>query len=374
MSDRNIRLTILKAIGIIAVISCHLGKNIFKAIGVPIFNNGELFPEYSYQIPLFIFASGYFYKSRYKDNILDLAKKRLSLIKDYFNINIFYFILSFILVNIGLLNRNIDFNIKSLLVEPFLGGFQFYFNGPGWFVPFIFLLQIIFCISRKLIKSKDELNLNFNKEFFVLLIFIFVGFISTYLCTLYPIENDNVTILHSFLRVLFGLQFFQLGYFYRHFIERNINYSFKSFLLLVGIKIVFISIFGNYTFSLRTLKFENMILLPLFVSILGIVYTLYLTEFIVKIFNKENSKFIKIMSIIGENTWSIMMHHLLVKWCLLKIYNLSFMPDFAENIGTYFLSPVLCILIPIGFSELYKYITRREYKDKYKNEYEKASA
>lgn len=374
MSEKNIRLTILKAIGIIAVVSCHLGENIFKIIGIPTFNNGELFPEYSYQIPLFIFASGYFYKSVYEDNLLGLAKKRFSLIKNYFNINIFYFILSFILVNVGLLNRNIDFNLKSLCVEPFLGGFQFYFNGAGWFVPFIFLLQIIFCITRKLIKSKDELNLNFNKEFFVLLIFIFIGFMSTYICTLYPVENDNVTVLHSFLRVLFGLQFFQLGYFYRHFIERNVNYSFKSFILLIGIKMMFISIFGNYTFSLRTLKFGNMILLPLFVSILGIIYTLHLTEFIVKIFNKENSKFIKVMSIIGENTWSIMMHHLLVKWCLVKIYNLSFMPNFIENIGTYFVSPVLCILIPIGFSRLYKYISIKEYKNEYKEEYEKASA
>ena len=50
------------------------------------------------------------------------------------------------------------------------------------------------------------------------------------------------------------------------------------------------------------------------------------------------------------------------------------MPDFIEAIGTYFVSPVLCILIPIGFSRLYKYISIKEYKNEYKEEYEKASA
>ena len=205
MRNRNIELTVLKALGIIAVVSCHLGVNIFNIIGIPTSLTTELFPEYSYHMPLFIFASGYFYKCVYEDNIVCLIRKRFSLIKKYFNVNIFYFILSFILINIGLLNRDINFNLKSLFVEPFLGGFQFYFNGPGWFVPFIFLTQITFCTIRKMIKSKDELDLNSNKELYVLLLFILIGFISTYLCTIYPVINDNVTIIHSFLRILFGL-------------------------------------------------------------------------------------------------------------------------------------------------------------------------
>ena len=381
MVNKNTKLTILKAIGIISVVSCHIGTNIFDIIGLPALNTGEIFPEYSYHMPLFIFASGYFYKSEYEDKIIELAKKRFSSIKNYFNINIFYFILSFILVNIGLLNRNINFDLKNFFVEPFLGGFQFYFNGPGWFVPFIFLLQITFCIIRKLTKSKNELNLNFNKESYMLLFFMFIGTISTYISRFYPVVNDDVTLFHSFLRVLFGLQFFQLGYFYRHFIERYTTYSIKNFILLIIAKVLFINIFGNYTFSLRTLKFNNMILLPIFTSILGIMYTLYLTNFILRIFNKENSKFIKVISLIGENTWSIMMHHLLIKWCLLKIYNLSFIPEFIKNIGNYVISPILCIFIPIGMSMLYKTILYKikdkdndKNKIKYKDGYKKVSA
>ena len=61
MKSRNIELTVLKALGIIVVVSCHSGVNLFNMIGIPISLTTELFPEYSYHMPLFIFASGYFY-------------------------------------------------------------------------------------------------------------------------------------------------------------------------------------------------------------------------------------------------------------------------------------------------------------------------
>ena len=48
------------------------------------------------------------------------------------------------------------------------------------------------------------------------------------------------------------------------------------------------------------------------------------------------------------------MHHLLVKWCLDRIYDLSFMPNNFKLIGNYFISPIFCVLLPIGFVYLYK--------------------
>lgn len=122
-------------------------------------------------MPLFIFASGYFYKIIYEKDIIGLIKKRFISIKKYLNCNIFYFILCFILINLGIFSRDIEFNFKSLFIEPFLGGFQFYFNGPGWFVPFLFLLQVLFTISRKILMSnnksfKDSSNRNLNKNLF----------------------------------------------------------------------------------------------------------------------------------------------------------------------------------------------------------------
>lgn len=360
MNNRNTELTILKALGIISVVSCHLGTNIFNIIGIPISSSNELFPEYSYHMPLFIFVSGYFYKIIYEKDIIGLIKKRFISIKKYLNCNIFYFILCFILINLGIFSRRIEFNFKSLFIEPFLGGFQFYFNGPGWFVPFLFLLQVLFTISRKILMSnnksfKDSSNRKFKQEFIFLITLIILGFVSTSLSRIYPVINDNVTIIHSTLRILFGLQFFQLGFLYKEFIESHIKYSFKSFLLLLITKIAFILTFGNYTFSLRTVKFNNSIILPVIVSILGILYCLHLSKFIAKMSNRINHKIIAFICFIGNNTWSIMMHHLLVKWCLLKIYKLDFILEYIANIGNYLVSPILCILLPIGFAYLYEY-------------------
>lgn len=44
MEKRNIELTVLKALGILVVVSCHLGVNILNIIGIPISTTTELFP------------------------------------------------------------------------------------------------------------------------------------------------------------------------------------------------------------------------------------------------------------------------------------------------------------------------------------------
>lgn len=361
MNNRNIELTVLKALGIVVVVSCHLGINIFNFIGIPITSTRELFPEYSYHMPLFIFTSGYFYKRIYESDILKLAKKRFLSLKRYMNCNVFYFLLSFILVILGLMSRNIEFNFKSLFIEPFLGGFQFYFNGPAWFVPFLFLLQITYVCLRKMLglifkTFNNKFNTTLKQESIFFIILVIIGFISTSISNIYPVINDNMNLLQSFLRVLFGLQFFQLGFLYKGFIENNIKLSFRSFLFVIACKIIVFLKFGYYTFSLRTIKFNGHSILPFIVSILGIVYCLHLTKFIIKITSKVNSKLISFICVIGVNTWSIMMHHLLVKWCLSGIFDLSFIPDSFANIGRYFITPILCILLPIAFSYLYEYL------------------
>lgn len=359
MNNKNIELTVLKTLGIIVVVSCHLGINMFNLIGIPLTSSTELFPEYSYHMPLFIFASGYFYKRIYESDILNLTKKRFKSIKKYMNCNLFYFCLCFVLVSFGIFSRNIEFNFKSIFIEPFLGGFQFYFNGPGWFVPFLFILQITYTYLRKVIGLKFK---SFNNQycsilkqesiFFISLIIL--GFISTSISNIYPVINDNMNILQSFLRILFGLQFFQLGFIYKEFIQKNIKFSFLSFFLVIICKFIVFLSFGYYTFSLRTIKFNNHSILPFVVSILGIIYCLHLTKFIVNISSKLNSKALSFIYFLRNNTWSIMMHHLLVKWSLDRIYDLSFMPNNFKLIGNYFISHLLCILLPIGFVYLYK--------------------
>lgn len=364
MKSRNVELTVLKALGIIVVVSCHLGMNLFNIIGIPISMTTELFPEYSYHMPLFIFASGYFYKRIHENNIYELAIKRFSSIKKYAKCNLFYFLLCFILINLGLLSRDIKFTLKSLFIEPFLGGFQFYFNGPAWFVPFLFLLQIIFTGIRKLIgikiesfENKSEADL--KQESIFLFALIIIGFISALVSNMYPVVDGNMNIYQSLLRILFGLQFFQLGFIYKEFLQQKIHLSYKSFFVVLICKITVYLVFGYYTFSLRTIKFNNHFILPFVVSILGIIYCLHLVKFIINIGNKISAKIILLMFIIGDNTWSIMTHHLFIKWCLSEIYKFKFIPNYLVEVGDYFVSPLLCIILPIIFAYAYNNITSR---------------
>lgn len=359
MRSINVELTVLKAIGIIVVVSCHLKENIFNFVGIPTLISSELFPEYSYHMPLFVFASGYFYKRIHEKNILQLARRRSSSLKKYFRCNLFYFITCFILINIGLLSRDISFSLHSLFIEPFLGGFQFYFNGPGWFVPFLFLLQVIYTFIRKIIwrnlktLKDEEMQITKNREIIFFIVLIVIGIIAVVLSNVYPVVDDKVTISHSILRVLFGLQFFQLGYIYKEYISEKISYSFKSFMVIIISKVTIFYIFGYYTFSLRTVKFNGANILPFAVSILGIIYCLHLTDFIIKICDKLKPNIIEFICFIGNNTWGIMMHHLFIKWCLGEIYGLGFLSSNVVEIFGYVINPILCLLMPLGFSYLY---------------------
>ena len=365
MSNINIRLTVLKALGIITVVSCHLGVNLFDLLCIPLSFGKELFPEYSFHMPLFIFASGYFYKTLHESYLIEYIKKKFISIKKYMSCNIFYFLLCLIFVGTGFLNRDIDFSIKSLFVEPFFGGFQFYFNGPGWFVPYLFVIQILYTSVRKIVFNQDKIFKKDDKpllksESIFLIVLIMLGIVSTTVSSLYPVLDDKVTLLHFRLRILFGLQFFHLGYFYKTFLEDKIKYTLKSFLIIIGLKVIILNLFNNYTFSMRTLSFNNSVFLPLIVSILGLLYILHLSDFIVNKLMKKDSIVYKTIYLIGTNTWSIMMHHLLIKWLLLKLYNSNILPEYWCSIGKYFISPILCIALPICFALLYNKV-----KDKY---------
>ena len=81
---------------------------------------------------------------------------------------------------------------------------------------------------------------------------------------------------------------------------------------------------------------------------------------------KASPKTIDFLYIIGNNTWSIMMHHLLIKWCLNGLYNLHFVSDNFMYFGKYFINPILCVLLPLSYKYLYDYIEGK-YKSYKKN-------
>ena len=144
-------ITIAKAIGIIMVVCGHIG-GIYKIIGIPVFNSkpSEIFPIYSYHMPLFIFISGYFYKQGYIYDIKGLIKKRLkTLVIPYYKWNLFYGLLVTVLINVGLFNNGNKINLYNYFLEPIFQGYQYNLNGPSWFLISLFFIQIGYTLIRK---------------------------------------------------------------------------------------------------------------------------------------------------------------------------------------------------------------------------------
>ena len=353
MKEKNMRMTVFKAIGIIVVVSCHLEENLFNIIGIPLTISRELFPEYSYHIPLFVFASGYFYKRIYENDYIALFKKRFKTITKYYKSNAFYFLLCFILVNMGILHREIHFTLFSMFIEPFLGGFQFYFNGPGWFVPFLFTVRVTYPLLRKFIslfrKSfKPEEERNFKDEAVFTVFLCIAGIVAAHLSNLNPVKNDVVTPYHAVLRTIWGLQYMQIGLFFKEYLEKHISYTKGCFLLLLIVKTLFYFLFGYRTFSLRTVSFHGDTLICLFTSLIGILYILYLSEFICKIASKLPDMVIKFINFTGDNTWSVMIHHLFIKWLITLSIDAGIWGS-ATFFVSYVARPVLCLALPLIF-------------------------
>ena len=166
-------ITIAKAIGIIMVVCGHIG-GIYKIIGIPVFNSkpSEIFPIYSYHMPLFIFISGYFYKQGYIYDIKGLIKKRLkTLVIPYYKWNLFYGLLVTVLINVGLFNNGNKINLYNYFLEPIFQGYQYNLNGPSWFLISLFFIQIGYTLIRKRLNN-NILDVKLSLLLFIITIIV----------------------------------------------------------------------------------------------------------------------------------------------------------------------------------------------------------
>ena len=363
--QESLFINIIRALSILLVVSGHMG-GIFDLIGIP-YKESEIFSAYSFHMPAFIFVSGYYFKLNNSVKLSEFIKNKMyKLIIPYYIANVFYGMLTYYLKKQSLFSNCKDLSLFNLIVEPWLSGYQFNLNGPSWFALFLFLVQLVYFVLKKIIYSNDDKPSN-KTEFKILVIFTILGFIGTWGSKLDFIKNNSI--YWGFIRVLFGLQFYQLGYFYRTFLLNKIPINIKSFLILILSKVIFIEAVGNYSFSMRALLFKNKVVLPLTVSIFGIYYIIHIAYFILLAIKKYNlSKIKNICITLGNNTWSIMMHHMLIVF----LYNLT-LRKLNCSIFDYVLLPILATTLPILWSISYNKIIKK-YKMKLINIYNKKEA
>lgn len=285
----NRQMRILSAMGIIFVVAGHLGYNLFDI--------GELFPYYSFHVFIFLFVSGYFYKRESEERIGSyLIGKCITLLLPYFVWNLFYGILTTLLHKAGFsIGQPLSF--KTLFLSPFIDGHQFLYNFPAWFVPALFIIEVINVLMRKVLTL-----LHLNYEWL-----IFAGCLAAGMLTVWLSIGGHVWGIYNLPgRILFMLPGFQMGRIYREKLEvHDTLEDGPYFLIVMGLQVLITIFCAGLAFSTVWVgSFANGPLVPYLTVMTGIAFWLRIARIISKIPYLSGK-----MVYIGRNTYSVMMHH-----------------------------------------------------------------
>ncbi len=132
---------ILSAIAMVMIVAGHLGYNLMSV--------GELFPYYSFHVLLFMFISGYFYREKEEEHPITYLKKKVKrLLVPYFIWNLIYGLIAWMLRLWGGMGMGESVSFRTLFLEPFISGYQFIYNYSAWFVPALFVIEIMNLVMR----------------------------------------------------------------------------------------------------------------------------------------------------------------------------------------------------------------------------------
>jgi len=292
------RFKIMYALGIIFIVAGHCRNG-----GISILY--DWFPPYSFHLGLFAFCSGYFYKDNAEENIFRyILKKIKNLIIPLYLWNFVYAVIVYFLslngFTIGVDEKNI---FLKLFILPITDGHQFEFNMGGWFVIPLFILQVVNVLFRKQ-------KLLHKNETFYFFIYLFLGIIGVYLAS----KGYNKGLWLVLVRTLYFFPFYGLGIYYKRVLEKHDKTSnIKYFTILFSIALVIILIYGKmptYTPSWCN-NFVDGPILPFCVGFLGIAFWFRISKIVEPLIGRS-----KIINLIGNNTYSIMINHFLGFWLI----------------------------------------------------------
>jgi fucose 4-O-acetylase-like acetyltransferase len=320
---------ILSALAIVMIVAGHAGYNILTV--------GELFPYYSFHVPLFMFISGYFYRRQEEEYPLVYLKKKVKkLLVPYFIWNLVYGLLAWALRVWGGFSLGEAITLKSFFLEPFLHGYQYIYNFAAWFVPVLFIIEVLNLCMRLILKK-----IRLDYEWLMLAGSLLVGMavvslaIGGHVWGLYKMPG----------RILFLFPCFQMGQFYysrleQHDTMKNIPY----FAIVIGVQVVLQLAFGNLGYSaVWCTGFANGPVIPYVTVVSGIAFWLRVAKVLAPALSGS-----RLVTYLGKNTHAVMMHHImafmLVKMVLAGIASHTGLcadfdlEQFYSNIDYYYLA------------------------------------
>lgn len=314
---RDVRIDILKAIGIILVVAGHSNNPFSSYI-------------YTFHMPLFFFISGYLmYKSKtrkFKDFIINKIKTIIIPYLVYWVISMIIFLNIFYLFYFHKLAPAININnIKGLI----LGGGYLADNSnnfPLWYLQHYFIAVIIFEIIRRYIKDKYKIII-------LIIISLLIIPIQTYLPGR-PIFHINV--------LPAALTFMLIGYEFKRLLTSKEKVFTKTNNFL-GITLLFLG------YVISTKNYGDVSKIKSYYYIIGATLTI-ISLYILSGNIKEN----KLLEYIGANTLPILCLHSLVIPVIGKIpneilLNLGIKNLMLENI----ILVTISIVVSITLYEIY---------------------
>ena len=318
----NMTFCILSGIAIVMIVAGHVGYNVLTV--------GELFPYYSFHVPLFMFISGYFYREEEEAEPLAYCLKKIKrLLVPYFIWNLIYGILAWLLRLNGF-TMGEDISFQTLFLSPFLHGYQFIYNYAAWFVPVLFVIEIMNMVMRLLLK-----RLHLYYESLILAGSLIVGMAVVWLA----IGGHVWGLYKTPGKILFLYPCFQMGQFYRRKLEKHDTLgNLPYFAVVIGVQLIL-------TFSCSSVwctGFANGPLIPYVTAVSGIAFWLRIAKILTPLAQKSKG-----ITYLGRNTYAVMMHHVMV-FVLIKMViaafaaNTAWLADFdmelyRSNIDYYYL-------------------------------------
>lgn len=331
--EYNTTFGILSALTIIMVVAGHCGYHIMTV--------GELFPYYSFHVPLFMFISGYFYKDSEEAAPFTYLKKKVRrLLVPYFIWNVIYGLIAWGMRGVGFAMGE-GISLRTLFVQPFLHGYQFIYNYAAWFVPVLFLIELMNLLARMLLRrvirgvcrlrgrgagrssgrsaggtKEAGAALSMAAEDSIVEWVMLAGSLVVGITVVWLAIGGHVWGNYKAPgRILFLFPCFQMGQFYRKKLEKhdtagNVAY----FAVLIGLQVILSVGLGGLAFSsVWCTGFANGPVIPYVTIMSGIAFWLRVARILTPVFGQSRS-----VQYLGRNTYAVMMHHVMA-FMLVKI-------------------------------------------------------
>lgn len=323
-----------------------------KMAPISLFDNWM--PFYSFHVALFIFCAGYFYNSEWESNVkIYILHKVKKLLIPLFLWNVFYGILLTILNKIGFGFVVEPLNLHSLFVSPIIHGHQYIFNLGGWFVIPLFMAEVINVIVMRLFAKNDRVRIVISISY------ICIGLVGLYYSYYFYEGGDWFDYRIPVLRVTYFLCFLGTGILYRRFeiYVKNIKNEVYFTLIFIIQIIIFLKFKTIPTFAQSWMVVEQEPYIYIIVALVGIAFWVRVA-YIIEPIVRDN----KIIKIISNNTFSIMINHYLgffvVNLCYLVFNKVGVncfrgfdLNEFKTNISYTFLIydiPQMCVFYSIA--------------------------